>query len=164
NVRPTNNISMRNRTSSLWALAVLAIGSLTLGCRDPRPRSLAVFDGCLAGGIESLRQGEQTIQVECEVPETLSLVGLPGREITVGELTTLGLSKDIADTLATSSLKGSRWCAVEEFEYTPPTPNDKRSEIPIATTNCSTTDLEIQQLVHIRASKMRVTLMKLTSG
>ena len=155
---------MCNRSSPLWALGVLAMGPLTLGCGDSLPRPLALFDGCVAGAIESLRQGEKQIQVECAVPEPLFLVGLPGRNITVDELTTAGLSKDVADSLATSSLPGSRWCSVEEFEYIPPTPNDKRKEIPIATTNCVTTDLEIKQVVQTRATKMRVTLVKSTSG
>jgi hypothetical protein len=92
------------------------------------------------------------------------LVSLPGRKITVDELTKAGLSKDAADILATSSPQRSRWCSVEEFEYTPPTPNDNRKEIPIATTNCLTTDLEIRQVMQTRATKMRVTLAKSTSG
>jgi hypothetical protein len=135
-----------------------------VGCRDPLSRPLALFDACVAGGIESLRQGAQQIQVDCAVQEPLLLVGLPGRKITVDELTKAGLSKDAADTLATSSLQRSRWCSVEEFEYIPPAPNDKRKEIPIATTNCVTTDLEIKQVVQTRATKMRVTLGKSTSG
>jgi len=140
------------------------MGPLTLGCHDSIPGSLALFDGCVAGGIESLRQGEQQIQVECAIPEPMFLVGLPGRKITVDELTRAGLSKDVANSLATSSLEGSRWCSVEEFEHKPPTANDTRREIPIATTNCITTNLAIKQVVQTRATRMRLTLVKSSSG
>jgi len=155
---------MQNQASLFSLSSVLLIGALTGACRDPRPRSLALFDGCLAGGIESLRHGEQQLQIECSVGEPLFLVGLPGRKITVDELLKAGLSKDLADILATSTSQASRWCAVEEFEYKPPTPADKTDEVPIARSNCFTTDLEIDQVVHTRASKMRLSLVKSPSG
>jgi len=158
-IGPTGNRILRTS-----CLSIAVVTMLTVGCRDHLPRSLAQFDTCVAGGVYSLRQGEQRVQVECNLQEPLFLVGLPGRAITREELLTAGLSKELADMLGTSSLQGSRWCALEEFEYKRPTRDDKESDIPIATTNCLTTDVEIRTIVQSRASRLRVTLVRSPSG
>jgi hypothetical protein len=119
---------------------------------------------CLEGGIESLRQGEPRVQIECTIDGPLFLVGLPGRVITREELLRAGLSTDLADMLTTSSLQASKWCVLEQFEYKRPTRDDQSTEIPIATTNCFTTDVEITNVVQSRASRMRLTLVKSASG
>ena len=111
-----------------------------------------------------MRQGEQQIEIECALADPLFLVGLPGREIAREELMTAGLSKDVADMLTSWDLRGSKWCAVVEFEHIPPTANDTRTEIPIASINCVTSNVEIRQIVQSRTSRVGVTLVKSTSG
>ena len=74
-----------------------------------------------------------------------------------------GLSKALADMLAASSIEGNRWCAVKELEDTS-TAAEKSGEIPIATSDCITAELEINRVVHSRGTKMRLTLVRLPSG
>jgi hypothetical protein len=147
-----------------FGVGVLAVGFLTLGCRDPRPRALVLFDECLAGGIQSLRQGERRIEVDCLLQDPLLIVGLPHEKTTANDLMTAGLTREVAEMLATSGQEGGRWCSVEEFQYEPPKPNDTRTQIPIATTNCVPSDLEIQQIVLTRSSRVRLVMVKSESG
>jgi len=77
---------------------------------------------------------------------------------------TAGLTREVAEMLATSGQEGGRWCSVEEFQYEPPKPNDTRTQIPLATTKCFPTDLEIQQIVLARSSRVRVVIVKSEAG
>jgi len=144
-------------------LVLLSLVWLCYGCADPRPGSLASFDQCTLGAIESVRQGESQVSVECAVQGQLPLVGLPARAVTKQELQAAGLSEDLADILAAQVDSRPRWCTLEVFADKP-VAADNRANTPIAESNCSTTDLEIADVVYTRSTRVRLTIARSASG
>ena len=108
-------------TSLLFAISVL-----TLSCMDPRPRSLSSFDECTRGPIASVRHGEQSVEFECTIHDQMVLVGLPARRVSVAEMVEAGVSKRIAELLASPAQDSNEWCVVRVFADPP----DPRTDVP----------------------------------
>lgn len=141
---------------------LLIAGGLS-ACSKPSP--LEPFRGCVLGGIVSLRNGEQQVELECQNPRNLWLVGVPGHEVTAGELADAGLPGDVASLVrALPSSEASRWCGVEEVQLR--NGDKSTNEAPAATMVCDSVagDLDIRRVVQTKSALVRLRLVKDASG
>jgi len=152
-------------TRADWRIvALLSLVPVIVGCADPRAPSLRGIDECTLGAIESVRQGEGRVVTECALQAPWALVGLPGRRLTTEELQKAGLSRTLAEMLAKSDADKNRWCVVQEFKQPPTSTDLDVSEIPIANTQCNTTELVIPEIVYTSAARIRLAIIRSSSG
>jgi hypothetical protein len=112
----------------------------------------------------SVREGEARTVIECALQAPWALVGLPARKLTQEELQSAGLSKTLAEILAASGAGKNRWCVVREFKQPPVSADLTKTEIPIASTQCSSTELVIPSVVYTTATGVRLTITRSPSG
>src|SRR5688572_1766006 len=114
--------------------------------------------------MESLRHGHKQIRIECPVPEGAWLVGMPGRAVTTSEAMAAGMSSNLAGLMVIGHEGADRWCVVEYLESKPRLPGASSSKIPIAASECHSTELQMSHIVHTRSTRVRLTLVRSAEG
>jgi hypothetical protein len=148
----------------LRSAIMLLLGIAThIACGDPLSPALGDFNLCTRGPIVSMEHGETSVDVECEVKDGMHLIAMPARSVSVGELTAIGLSETLAEIFASRTRDTSHWCAAEEFARDPNPPRDV-SKIPVANTECISTEIEIDTPYQTRASRVRLVIERSSTG
>jgi hypothetical protein len=134
-----------------------------VGCERESP--LGRFEPCVLGAIASVRHGDRTVEVDCPVPAGRLLVGMPAGNVSIDDMTAAGLSRDVAEALRpTLSQSTSIWCAREEYEQPATIPEGTDIDIPVARTDCVSTDMQIPGVVQTRSAQVHLRLVQSESG
>jgi hypothetical protein len=141
----------------LWCFVA---AGLAAGCET----RVSPFEACILGGVETLRQDESRVELDCPVPPGVLLVGLPGRRVTVDEGIAAGLSRRLAETLLASGSTFDRWCEAKEFEQPPLLPEGRNIDVPVSKSECGSTDVQIQRVLQTRSARVRVRLVRSPDG
>lgn len=159
-VRPAGAMTRLHRV--LGAVAVSLCGIVATACENRSPASL--FEGCIRAGIRTLQQSGEQTTIDCTVEGRSLLVGLPGRRVTAGELAAVGVSRNIGELLASSQNTSNRWCAVEDLEREPMPPAVDHAEVPVARSECVSTDVEIPHVVQTHSRRVVATVALSSAG
>jgi hypothetical protein len=141
----------------------LVIGTfMQLACGPSISPALTDFDRCTRGPIVSIEHGESRVEVECEIKDGIHLIAVPGRQVSVDELLAIGLSKTLADMFS-GAHDAAQWCVAQEFARDPNPPPDV-TKIPVANSECVSSELQIDTPYQTRASRVRLVIDRAAAG
>jgi len=140
---------------------VVLTGSLTFACFDPFEREVRQFFDCASAGTAPIRQGDPQEIFECEVPDPWILVALPGRKVEASELSTLGVSPELASMLAASDEPRARLCLAREIPHEETT---KPGKYETARSSCTMTETTIREPLYSPSGTVRISLRRSDTG